>query len=334
VTDRTGPAGASIERTNTLMAAPFLLDCDTGIDDSLAILYLLSDPAVDLVAITTVSGNVTADQAAYNTQRLLTLAGRSDIPVSVGARDPLARPFDGGAPHVHGVDGVGSVALPEPSAPRSPDSAVDTIVRSAHAHPGALNLVAIGPLTNIALALRAEPRLPELVKSITIMGGAALAPGNISPVAEANIGNDPEAAAEVFKAAWTVTMVPLDVTMQNLLEEPDRLALLASDRPVARTIGKMLERYFAFYATQFGRPCCALHDPLAIAIATGSITAAIRPQIRAEVDDSSGPGRGQTICDLRGKYSDYPDDPRANCDLVLELDEPFAPVMMDRLLSF
>lgn len=315
------------------MPEPFLLDCDTGIDDAMAILYLLSDPAAEVVAITTVSGNCTATQAASNTLSLLTMAGRSDIPVAVGAHDPLARAFDGGAPHVHGDNGVGNVVLPEPGAEPVAQDAATLIVEMARGHAGTLNLITIAPLTNIALALRAEPRLPELVKSITVMGGAAMAPGNISAVAEANIGNDPEAAAEVFAADWPITMVPLDVTMDNVLEEADRQQLVASARPVARMMGQMLEFYFDFYRDIYGRPSCALHDPLAAAIATGSVEPASAPLVHVVIDDSQGHGRGQAICDLRARYLDYPPADGARCRVVLSMREPFAPTLMTRLLG-
>jgi purine nucleosidase len=315
------------------VAEPFLVDCDTGIDDALAILYLLADPNADLVAITTTAGNCSAAQAAHNTLSLLTLAGRSDIPVAIGASRPLARPFDGGAPQVHGANGVGDIQLPPPAAAPSQQSAVELIVNTARAHGGGLHLITIAPLTTLALALRAEPALPTLIKSVTVMGGAAMVPGNVSAVTEANIGNDPEAAAEVFAAGWPITLVPLDVTMDNVLTEPDRQRLLDSDRPIARTMGAMLKTYFDFYRDIYGRPCCALHDPLAAAIATGSVQPASAPTVAVVVDDSGGPGRGQTICDLRGRFRGYPVDAPGGCRVVLSMAQPFAPTLMERLLA-
>lgn len=316
------------------MPAPFVLDCDTGIDDSMAILYLLSEPAAEVLAITTTFGNTNVEQAARNTLGLLELAGRPDVPVSIGATHPLDSPFDGGAPHVHGGNGVGDVELPTPSRTPTGEQAADTIVRLAREHPGELNLIAIAPLTNIALALRAEPKLPELVKSLTIMGGAVLAPGNLSPVGEANIGNDPEAAAEVFRAGWQITLVPLDVTMTQVMEESDRMLLVASDSPVSRTLGEMLDFYFNFYNDIFGRRCSALHDPLAVAIATGSATPALAPLVPVVIDATAGPARGQTIADMRGKYRNYPPRTHPNCRVVLTLEEPFAPLLMSRLTQF
>ena len=171
------------------------------------------------------------------------------------------------------------------------------------------------------------------MQEITITGGAALAPGNISPVAEANIFNDPEAAALVLSADWDVTLVPLDVTMANVLEESHRQELLASPGPVPRALGEMLGYYFRFYEGLFGRPCSAMHDPLAAALAVGGVRAAVAPVVRAAVDTGDGPGRGQTICDMRGFYRDYPEQSDARCRVVLELDGDFAPHLVEVLLS-
>ena len=206
---------------------PFYLDCDTGIDDALALAYLLASPQADVRGIGTVSGNVSAAVGARNTLDLLQLAGHAHIPVALGAHDPQAGSFHGGAPHVHGANGIGEVSLSTAAAELAPETAAEMLVRLAHEHPGTLRILAIGPLTNIAEALRLDPELPRLVQDITIMGGAAFAPGNITAVAEANIANDPEAAADVLAADWDVTLVPLDVTMSNVLEESHRQELLA-----------------------------------------------------------------------------------------------------------
>ncbi|WP_248762149.1 nucleoside hydrolase [Pseudarthrobacter sp. SSS035] len=305
-------------------AAHFYLDCDTGIDDALALAYLLATPRAELVGIGTVSGNVSAAGGARNTLDLLQLAGHPDIPVAVGAHHPQAGTFHGGAPHVHGSNGIGGVELPRSDREPIQATAAELLVQLAHQHAGELRVVAIGPLTNIAAALRLEPKLPELVAEITIMGGAALAPGNITAVAEANIANDPEAAAEVLAAAWNVTLVPLDVTMSNVLEERHRQELLATDHPVSQALGDMLGYYFGFYVDIFGRACSAMHDPLAAAIAVQGVELTVAPTVRVEVDTTSGPGRGQTVCDLRGQYLGFPDQRGARCRVVLELGEDFA----------
>ncbi|GAB3550737.1 nucleoside hydrolase [Arthrobacter tumbae] len=315
------------------MIRPFYLDCDTGIDDALALAYLLATPSVDLLGIGTVSGNVSAAVGAVNTLNLLDLAGASGIPVAVGAHHPQAGEFQGGAPHVHGDDGVGGVFLPPSGASVEKESAAAMLVRLAHENPGSLRVLAVGPLTNIAAALRLDPTLPDLIAEITIMGGAALVPGNISAVAEANIGNDPEAAREVFAAPWNITLVPLDVTMSNVLEEDHQQELLASDEPLVRALGEMLTHYSGFYRGIFGRSCCAMHDPLAAAIAVGAVALRAAPVVYVEVDATDGPGRGQTVCDLRGIHLGYPAQIGAHCRVVLELTEDFAPQLVRTLLS-
>jgi purine nucleosidase len=235
---------------------------------------------------------------------------------------------------VHGANGIGEVELTTAAADLASETAPEMLVRLAHEHPGTLRVLAIGPLTNIAEALRLEPSLPTLVAEITIMGGAALAPGNLTPVAEANIANDPEAAADVFAAGWNITLVPLDVTMSNVLEESHRQELLAAGHPVPQALGEMLGYYFRFYEGIFGRACSAMHDPLAAALAVGGVKAAVAPLVRVDVDTTFGPGRGQTVCDLRGLYLDYPEQPGARCRVVLALDGDFAPHLVEVLLSF
>ena len=132
------------------------------------------------------------------------------------------------------------------------ESAAEMIVRLSREHEGRLEIISVGPMTNLALALRLDPDLPTRVEQVTSMGGAALVPGNASPVGEANVWNDPEAAAQVVDAAWPVTLVGLDVTLENILEESHRAQLVASERPLARTIGEILDFYFEFYLPQYG----------------------------------------------------------------------------------
>jgi len=311
----------------------FYLDCDTGIDDAMAIAYLLASDRVQLLGVGSVSGNISAAVGARNTLDLLALAGRQDIPVAVGAHDFLSAQFEGGATHVHGDNGIGGVVLPRSETTPVDESAAEMIVRLARENPGQLNILAIGPLTNLALALQREPNLPELVPAITIMGGAAMVPGNVTAVSEANIHNDPEAAATVLEAGWLVTMVPLDATMASVMEAADRDALEQSKRPVARAIGAMLNAYFDFYVGSFGRRAIALHDPLAAAIAVGDVRLNLAPVVRVEVDATQGPGRGQTLCELRGRFLGYPEQPGAHCKVVLSIDEDFTPKLMAAILS-
>lgn len=326
-----GSLGSMPEKTTG--RRPVYLDCDTGIDDALAIAYLLASPEVELVGIGTVSGNVSAAQGAENTLRILSLAGRGDIPVAVGSHDALARPFDGGATHVHGGNGIGGVELPETDLTPIDETAPELLLRLAREHEGRLEVITIGPVTNIALALRLDQELPGRVAAVTAMGGAAYASGNVTPVAEANIWNDPEAAVVMLSAPWPVTLVPLDVTVENIFEEEHLAALLAAEQPLTRAVGEMLGFYFDFYVDLYGRRASALHDPLAAALAVGTIVATDAPLVDVVVDATAGPARGQTICDLRGQRLGPVDQPGAHIRVVLDTDRPLAPHLLERLLA-
>ncbi|UFU02566.1 nucleoside hydrolase [Ruania suaedae] len=312
-------------------AAPLYVDCDTGIDDALALAYLLASPEADVVGIGTVSGNTSATVAADNTLALLALAGREDIPVSVGATDPLRGTFGGGAPEVHGENGIGGVDLEPATASPDPRDAVELLLDLARAHPGELRILAIGPLTNLALALEREPGLPAMVRDVVVMGGAALEPGNVTAVAEANIANDPEAAAAVLSADWDVTLVPLDVTMEHTLDELGRRRLLEAPEAIARAVGETLEAYLDRYLQVYGYRACALHDPLAAALLVGTVQATRAPRVPVVVDAGDGPGRGQTIVDMRDQRRGPVDVPGARCRVVLETDLQVGPVLLDRL---
>jgi len=192
--------------------ARVILDCDPGIDDALAIVFGCGHPGLDLVGLTTVSGNVNLDTVTGNALSVLELAGRPDLPVVPGSARPLLRPtLD--AREVHGEGGLGAARLPVAQAAPARGHAVDYLIDTIGAAPGEITLIATGPLTNIALAVRREPRLPGWVRDFVIMGGSA-GRGNVTPAAEFNIAADPEAAAIVFEAGWQVTMVGLDVTLQ------------------------------------------------------------------------------------------------------------------------
>lgn len=311
---------------------PVFLDCDTGIDDALTIAYLLARPEVDLVGIGSVMGNVSAELGARNTLDLLSLAGRADVPVAVGAADPLRGRFRGGSPQVHGADGVGGAALPRAEQQPAGETAAAMLSRLARRHPG-LHVLAVGPLTNLALALQADPELPSLVHDVTVMGGAALVPGNLTPAAEANIGHDPEAAAAVFDAAWRITLVGLDVTMRCVFEERHRAALAGSAGAVPQALARMLTTYFAYYRPVFGRASCALHDPLAAAIAIDALDVASAPTVPITVDTTDGPNRGRTTADLRGRFAGYPPIEGARHRVVLRTAEGFPDDLLTALLS-
>jgi inosine-uridine nucleoside N-ribohydrolase len=303
---------------------PIILDVDTGVDDTLAILYAALHPAVEVVAAGAVWGNVEVETAARNTAHALAMAGLPDVPVAVGAARPLIGRDPVYAHHVHGDDGQGNAGDAGYTATFAPVTAAEQIVACARARPREIELVAVGPLTNLALALGLCAELPGLVRGVTVMGGAALAPGNVTPTAEANIWCDPEAAHAVFAADWPLTVVPLDVTMRTLLTEDDRQTLLAAGG-IAGYVGRKLDFYFDFFAAEaFGERRSCMHDVLAVAVACGTLVPTLMPTVRAEVDTGPGPGFGQTVFDLRGRYQGFPQQEGAHCRVVLDCDTDFA----------
>lgn len=309
------------------------LDCDPGVDDSLALGYLVASPLVQLVGVGTVFGNCPADAGARNACDWLSLMGASDVPVAAGARKPSHGEYHGGPKHIHGQRGTGAVQLPESGTTPVAGNAAELLVDLARAHSGDLEVVTVGPLTNIAEALAIEPELPHMIKHLTLMGGAALHPGNISPVTEANIGKDPESARIVFGAPWPMTMVGLDVTMSNTFEEEHRQALLASGSTAGRLLAEVLDFYFDFHLDVYGRRCSALHDPLAAIVAAGGIVPALAPMINVDIDDTRGPGRGQTLCALGGLYRGFPAQDGAHCRVALDIGAPVAPHLVDVLTT-
>lgn len=274
-----------------------ILDTDPGVDDALAILYLAAQEDAEIVAVGSVHGNVPAPLGALNALRVLELTGLNP-PVTVGAARPLAQPLQT-AEFVHGDDGLGGHAGPLPSGAIAPDSAAEQLVRLARAHPGELTLLALGPLTNIALAVLLEPELPNLLRSVVVMGGAVTVPGNITPYAEANLFHDPEAADLVFGAGFPeLTLVGLDATEQARVG-PDWLnALKAVDTPRARFASNLLDHYGQFYSNMFGELTCTMHDPLAAAIMLNQKLASYK-EIPLGVELTGTHTRGQVVSDRR-----------------------------------
>jgi purine nucleosidase len=195
------------------MATPIILDCDPGVDDALAIAFAHGHPGIDLLGITTVAGNVGLARTTANALAVCEYIGAAGTPVTPGCAGPLLRPaLD--ARQVHGESGLGGAVLPPASGSPAPGHAIDYITETVRAAPGQITLVATGPLTNIALAVKREPRLADWVREFVIMGGSA-GRGNVTPAAEYNIWADPEAAAAVFRAGWNVVVLGLDVTLRT-----------------------------------------------------------------------------------------------------------------------
>jgi inosine-uridine nucleoside N-ribohydrolase len=241
-----------------------IIDTDPGIDDAMAILFALRSPALDVLGITTVFGNADIEVGTANALRLVELA-RRDVPVARGAAHPLVLPKAPAPDFVHGTDGLGNIGAPPPARRAIEASAAEFIVSTARRHPGEVTLLAVGRLTNLALALALEPRLPSLVREVVLMGGSASAGGNVTPVAEANIWGDPHAADIVFGAPWKVTMVGLDVTTRVKLGD-DRLERMAARDPeVGGFLYRITRFYKQFHESQGVTGGFYVHDPSAIA---------------------------------------------------------------------
>lgn len=245
-----------------------LADCDTGIDDALALAYLASRARAELVGVGSVHGNVAAEQAAANTLDVLERCGLGQVPVAVGARRPLvgSARFAG---EWHGRDGLGDVARPGPRGRPTDEPAAVQLVRRAReaaCEGEPLTLLATGPCTNLALALLLEPELASWVDRVVVMGGALRVPGNVGLLSEANIAADPEAAAIVVSAPWRVVLVSLDVTMQAILED-EAVERLARAGGLPGWCAAVTQLYLDRYQAVLGRRACPLHDPLAAAVA-------------------------------------------------------------------
>jgi purine nucleosidase len=244
------------------MSSTIILDCDPGIDDALAIAFAAGSPAIELAGITTVAGNVGVAKTTANALAVASFVGVGPVPVTAGCGAPLLRPALDAA-HVHGESGLGGAVLPASERLAEAGHAIDFIIAAAAASPGEITLVATGPLTNIGLALRREPRLASWVKDFVIMGGSA-SRGNVTPAAEFNIWADPEAAAIVFEAGWPsgVTMIGLDVTLRaratrGLQDQMQTLGALGS-----RLLLPALAQYRDSDGHDDGEP--AVHDVCAI----------------------------------------------------------------------
>lgn len=242
-----------------------ILDTDPGIDDSMAIALIGSSPEIELHSVTTVFGNGPVSISSANALRVLDIVGMENVDVYEGANNPLLREYHGEGAKVHGSDGLGETFMPRSPRGVQSEYAACHIVDSIMSEPGKYTLAAIGPLTNLATALCIEPRIANNVREVVIMGGAVGVPGNASPVAEANIYNDPEAASLVYGAGWNLTAVGLDVTQQILMDEKYLDALTESQTPVTSMISAIIPFYLDFHRNYRGQSVMPVHDSSAIA---------------------------------------------------------------------
>lgn len=279
-----------------VVSTPIIFDCDTGIDDALAILYGARGGA-DFAACTVTHGNVPVEVGTRNTLTVLDAVGLDRVPVFSGAARPLAQALRT-AEHVHGTDGLGNTR-PTPSS-RVPEAtpAAHALAEMAAARPGELTLVPVGPLTNIALALALDENFAKNIKQVVLMGGAIGVPGNVNAVAEANTFCDPEAAQAVLDAPWKVTWVGLEATMRTGItpEMIEQLATTAS--PEGRLLWNAMQFYMDLYEKNVGRRTCMLHDPLAMALALDPDLATYS-HASAAIELRGEHTRGMVVADLR-----------------------------------
>jgi purine nucleosidase len=304
---------------------PLLLDVDTGIDDSLALLYACGSPDAEIVAVTCVAGNVDARQVAENTRAVLELAGRADVEVALGREAPIARELVM-TPETHGPRGIGYAVLPPASRPLSARFGPDVIVEEARRRPGELTLVTLGPMSNLAVAVLREPALPTLLRRWVIMGGSYRSPGNTAPTSEWNVAVDPEAArvciaafgrpavAEARRAAGLPPLplaMGLDVTERAKLL-PGHLEALAAragatvaTNPVLRFIDDALRFYMEFHSRYDGFYGAFVHDPFAVAAALDP--ALVRTEALAvDVELGGTLTTGETVTDWRRAWGRPP----------------------------
>jgi purine nucleosidase len=333
---------------------PIILDVDTGIDDSIALLYAAASPEAELVAVTCCAGNVDARQVELNTRAVLELAGRDDVEVALGREVPLVRPLET-TPETHGPRGLGYAELPEPARPLSDRHAVDLLIEEARRRPGEITLVTLGPLTNLAVAVLREPELPRLLGRYVLMGGSYRSPGNTAPTTEWNINVDPDAAKVVF-SAWaaaravdpTVRLpvaLGLDVTEKAKItpehvvalaraagstpddslalsrgEDPMLATRSVASNPIVRYVADALRFYMEFHSRYDGFYGAFIHDPLAVAAALDP--SLVRTEaLTVDVELGGTLTTGETVTDWRRVWNRPPTldvAVEANADLFLD----------------
>jgi purine nucleosidase len=244
------------------MPRRIIIDTDPGIDDAVAILLALAAPEeLEVLGIVAVAGNLPLAQTERNARRVCELAGRSDVPVYAGCGRPLLRPL-ATAEHIHGETARDRLLLPEPTIELQAQHGVDFLVETLRAaEAGTITVCALGPLTNIAMALVKAPEITGRIGELVVMGGACFELGNVTPAAEFNIHVDPHAAAAVFESGIPITMLPLDVTHQLLTTGPRLDALRALDNRCGRAVAALLASFARRRRTKFGARNTALHDP-------------------------------------------------------------------------
>jgi len=307
------------------MTTPILIDCDPGHDDAIALLLALASPELELLGVTTVAGNQTLEKTTTNALRVLEFVGRGDIPVAAGADRPLMRdPFV--AAYVHGDTGLDGPELPPPSGSTVPEHAVDFLAERATGAGRPATLVAIGPLTNVALLLARHPDAAGRLERIVLMGGA-IGEGNVTPSAEFNIWADPEAAARVFASGLDVTMIGLDVTHKALMTREHAERLRGAGR-TGRMVAELFDFFNRFHEEKYDFEGSPVHDAVAVAqVFRRELVQTV--ERRVAIDCASELCRGRTVVDLRGGRGN---EPNAHVGVGIDGDA-FLELLLDRLAT-
>jgi purine nucleosidase len=303
-----------------------ILDTDPGIDDAMAILLAVTSPEVQLTAVTVTGGNCPMPQGVRNALAVLELV-QAAVPVVPGVAAPLIKPpFT--APETHGDLGLGNAHLAEPRTAPADDHAVDRIVRTLMAAHEPVSVVAVGPLTNLALAVRREPRIVQRVHKVIVMGGAIDVPGNTTPLAEFNVYVDPHAAHIVLHSGLPLTLLPWDITSQVLLTQADVQMLLEIESPITRFVADATSFYIEFHKQYFGYAGCSLNDPCAVALVFRPELAQYE-EVFIDVDLESTKSFGKTIADRQRVWKQPP-----NVRLVRSFDgDAFLRLFLERIAA-
>jgi inosine-uridine nucleoside N-ribohydrolase len=288
---------ASFATSASATTRKIIFDTDPGTDDAMALMLALNSPELDVRAITVVPGNTTAKQGLENALRMVSLAGRCDIPVAAGAQHPLFQKLIT-AELWHGKNGLANIELPPSKCKVDARFGPDLIIALIHASPHEITLVPVGPLTNIALAVEMDPSIVPLVKEVILMGGS-IKGGNVNAAAEANIYNDPEAAQIVFQAGWPLTMVGLDVGDKTMLGHKQLDQLASTHGPMNDFIYK-IAKFLVELSEKFGDTATPMYDPLAVGVAIDP-TLVTAPAMHVEVETRGEFTRGETVANRRNE---------------------------------
>ncbi|XP_009343682.1 probable uridine nucleosidase 2 [Pyrus x bretschneideri] len=316
-------------------AKKIIIDTDPGIDDAMAIFVALQSPEVQVIGITTIYGNVYTTLATRNALHLLEVAGRTDIPVAEGSHVTITKGTKLRiADFVHGVDGLGNQNFPPPKGKPIEQSAAAFLVEQASLYPGKVTVVALGPLTNIALATQLDPAFAKNIGQIILLGGAFAVNGNVNPAAEANIFGDPDAADMVFTCGADILAMGINVTHQVVLTDADRETLAMSNGKFAQYLCKILDVYFSYHHDAYSTKGVYLHDPAVLVAAVNpSLFTYMEGVVRVQ---TNGITRGLTILYNKqkrfGEVTEWCDKPTVK--VAVTVDAPtVVKLVMERLIE-